>query len=80
MYEELIAAFVLALRLYVLLGVVFAAAFVARGVQRIDPGARGAGWTFGLAIFPGTVALWPLLLRRWIAGSNSDPVERNPHR
>lgn len=65
--------------LYVLAGSVFAAAFVARGVQRIDPGAVGAGWRFRLIIAPGVVALWPLLLRRWLTRSAA-PDEDNAHR
>jgi hypothetical protein len=80
MYEQFIIAFVLVLRAYVLLGSVFAVAFIVRGVDRIDPGAHGAGWTFRLMILPGAVALWPLLLRRWVAGSEEAPAERNPHR
>ena len=50
---------------YVILGAIFASAFVARGVDRIDPAARGTGLAFRALIFPAAVALWPLLLRRW---------------
>jgi len=52
---------------------------VGKGVDRIDPNARGAGLGFRLLILPGSAALWPLLLRRWIAGS-PPPAERNTHR
>jgi hypothetical protein len=51
---------------YVAAGVVFAAAFVTWGVQRVDPAARGARLGFRLLILPGSAALWPLLLRRWL--------------
>ena len=51
--------------LYVLVGAIFAVAFVLRGVERIDSQARGAGLGFRALIFPGAVAFWPLLLRRW---------------
>ena len=50
---------------YVILGAIFAVAFVARGVDRIDSAARGTGLGFRALILPGVVALWPVLLRRW---------------
>ena len=65
---------------YLAIGVVFAVAFVARGVDRIDPMARGAGWWFRALILPGSVLCWPLLLVRWAAGSMAPPVETNAHR
>jgi hypothetical protein len=65
--------------LYVLLGIFFAVAFLARGVERLDPNARGTGLGFRLLILPGSVAFWPLLLTRWLKRS-PPPVERNQHR
>lgn len=50
---------------YLAAGVVFAVPFVVRGVDRIDPAARLSRWGFRIAILPGAVALWPILLRRW---------------
>lgn len=49
---------------YLALGVGFAAWFVLRGVRRMDPGTAHAPIGFFLLIFPGAVALWPLLLAR----------------
>ena len=51
---------------YVAAGVVFAVAFVGWGVQQVDPAAKGAPLGFRLLILPGSAALWPLLLRRWM--------------
>ena len=51
---------------YAGVGVVFAAAFVIWGVQRVDPAARGTRLGFRLLILPGSATLWPLLLRRWM--------------
>jgi hypothetical protein len=68
-----------ALGLYVALGLLFAIPFVLRGVAAIDPAARQATRGFRLVILPGVVALWPILLRRWIAGS-PPPRERTAHR
>ena len=58
--------FVGALTLYAAMGFVFAIAFLARGVSRVDGQAAGASLGFRLIIFPGVTALWPLLLGRWI--------------
>jgi hypothetical protein len=46
-------------------GVLFAVAFVALGVGRVDPVTRGAPLGFRLLIAPGAAVLWPVLLWRW---------------
>jgi uncharacterized membrane protein YphA (DoxX/SURF4 family) len=51
---------------YLALGVVFAIAFVTRGIGQVDPVARGSKAWFRLIVLPGAVALWPLLLIRWM--------------
>jgi hypothetical protein len=68
-----------ALGAYAVLGAAFAVPFLARGIERLDSGAHGSSWGFRLIVFPGVVALWPLLLRRWIAGA-ALPIEANAHR
>ena len=60
------ALFVEMFSLYAALGLVFAIAFLTQGVARIDEHAAGAGLGFRLLILPGVVALWPVLLNRWI--------------
>jgi len=67
------------LGLYALAGVIFAFPFLLRGVSRIDPVASGSTWGFRVIVFPGVVALWPLLLRRWLAGA-APPEEKTAHR
>lgn len=74
------ALFVYAIIGYAAIGLVFGLAFVSRGVDRVDPGAAGAGLGFRLLILPGSAALWPLLLQRWRRAPDSAPAERNPHR
>ncbi len=64
---------------YIACGLVFAPLFAWRGADRIDPAVRSAGLGFRLIILPGVVALWPVLLRRWLSG-RLPPVERNAHR
>jgi hypothetical protein len=58
--------FVEMLTLYTGVGLAFAIAFLAQGVSRIDVHAAGTRLGFRLLIFPGVVALWPVLLNRWI--------------
>jgi hypothetical protein len=50
--------------LYLLVGLVFAGYFVARGAGRLDPVASHGTWGFRLLILPGALALWPVLLVR----------------
>jgi len=79
-YEMVARTLVLAFYAYALAGTAFAAVFTVFGVQRIDRLAKGSGPGFRILIFPGSVALWPLLLRRWISGRTEPPAEREPHR
>jgi hypothetical protein len=67
------------LEIYAALGIAFALIFVMRGIVRVDPRVAESPKRLRLLIFPGVVALWPLVARRWIAGA-PPPVERNPHR
>ena len=57
--------FVRGFTLYALAGAAFAVLFLLFGLERIDPVAKGSSPGFRLLIFPGTAALWPLLLIRW---------------
>jgi len=77
--QQIAGVIVTLLGLYVAAGVVFAIPFVIAGVNRIDPTARQSGWGFRVMILPGTVALWPILLLRWIR-RQPPPEERNAHR
>jgi len=50
---------------YALIGLPIGIAFVARGVTRIDAVAVGSSLRFRLLILPGSIALWPIMLRKW---------------
>lgn len=50
--------------LYLLAGIAFAAYFLWRGAAQIDEAARGISWKTRVLLFPGSVALWPVLLRK----------------
>ena len=65
--------------IYLALGLVFAVAFAARGVDAIDPAASGSTRGFRVLIVPGAMILWPLLLKRWLRGT-PQPTEDNAHR
>ena len=58
--------FVDALSAYGVTGAVFAAAFVTRGIQRVDPAAEHAPLGFRIIVLPGVAALWPVMLTRWL--------------
>lgn len=79
MFERVVEFGLLLLGAYTAIGLAFAIAFVSVGVTRIDAEARGTGLGFRLLILPGSVAFWPLLLRRWLAGKQP-PLETNAHR
>lgn len=54
------------------------AAFVLSGLAaRFDPAARGASLAFRLAIAPGTVLLWPVVLLAAVRGDG--PPDRTAH-
>lgn len=48
--------------IYFILGLLFALFFVIRGCQKMDIDAEESSLGFRLLIFPGSAALWPLLL------------------
>ncbi len=72
-------ALVWILSLYALAGIVFAIPFVVRGVGRIDPVAKSGTIGFRILIIPGTIALWPWLLARWLGGRTAPPAQRTAH-
>ena len=65
---ETVSAILQGVALYGAAGLVFALLFLALGLTRIDNGAKGAGIGFRLIILPGLIALWPLMLIRWLTG------------
>lgn len=50
--------------IYLWIGAVVAVLFVAVGIDRVDPAARGA-YAFRPLLLPGVTLLWPYVLRRW---------------
>lgn len=78
---ELVAVWLVRLlAAYAGIGIVFAAAMTAGGLERIDRSTVGATWGFRLIAMPGLAALWPWLVRRWWRAAGEIPVETNAHR
>ena len=73
MLATLVFWWVVLVQIYLAAGLLFAVPFVARGVGSIDPVAAQGSWGFRLAILPGCVALWPLLVRRWLRSVRAEP-------
>lgn len=59
--------------IYLICGFAFALAFVFKGVQAIDEGARDSTLGFKIIIIPATMVFWPLLLVKWIKSSKNQP-------
>jgi len=55
-----------ALVLYIAGGLVFALAFLALGLRRVDALAAEGSTAFKVLIFPGIVGLWPIVLLLWL--------------
>lgn len=56
----------IAVAVYGAAGAVFAVPFALRGAGAIDPAAKGGTWGFRVLTTPGVVALWPLMLLKWV--------------
>lgn len=67
------------LGVYCGLGLVVALAFVTLGVGRVDPGARGFAPLFRLLILPGSVALWPIVVREWFVARRRGAALETAH-
>jgi hypothetical protein len=65
--------------IYLLVGVLFALWFAARGVARLDDAAKDTSYGFRFIIFFGATAFWILLLWRLAKGAKR-PTEKNTHR
>jgi hypothetical protein len=64
---------------YLGLGLIFALAFVTRGVGRVDAAAAAGSLGFRLLLVPGSATLWPLLALRWHRAHGAPPEERDAH-
>ena len=51
---------------YFAFGGLFCLPFLGWGLAKVDPDAANSGWGLKLLWLPGTVAFWPILLRKWM--------------
>lgn len=51
---------------YLVLGLLFSVVFVTRLITELDESAKGSTWIFRLLILPGCIALWPVLLNKYL--------------
>ena len=66
----------IALLIYAVVGIGFSLYFVTRGVARVDPTAHGAPVGFRILIFPGSAALWPVLLAKTLRGPHASAAQQ----
>ena len=52
---------------YLACGVAIGVPFVLRGLNRVDAAAQGSSLAFRLLLLPGTIALWPVMVRKWLS-------------
>lgn len=58
--------FLIGLGVYAFVGLVFGLIFLYKGVESIDEAARNTPTSFKALILPGVIALWPILLYKWL--------------
>jgi len=56
---------------YFVIGLVFGIAFAAKGCAVVEPVVKNSGFRVRLLILPASVALWPLLLAKWISSGRA---------
>ena len=59
---------------YLVCGLVFAIAFITKGIYKIDAGSHGSAIGFRLIIIPGVMVFWVLFLKKWIKASRTKNV------
>ena len=79
MAYSLAEIFATAIGIYLAVGLLVGIAFAFVGAKKIDPNAADGSIGFRLIIIPGAILLWPLVLKRWLGGQTSPPVEQTAH-
>ena len=67
MFVTIVEGALAAVAIYLAIGALVALPFLTIGIGRVDQSARGAPWTFRILVLPGVVAMWPLVIQRWLS-------------
>jgi hypothetical protein len=67
--------FVALLFAYATTGLLFAAWFLVKGVGRLDEGMALANWKVRILLLPGSIAFWPVLLKKLADGPESNALK-----
>ncbi len=51
---------------YLIIGLAFGLWFIFKGVDKVDEGMQGAKWNLRLLLLPGSIALWFLMLKKYL--------------
>jgi hypothetical protein len=57
---------IIAVSIYLLLGVLFVIPFLTKGITKVDEGAHGGTIGFKIIIIPGVIVFWLVLLNKWM--------------
>ncbi len=55
---------------YLIMGIIFAILFVAKGVDKVDENMHGTNWKLRLLLIPGLALLWPIMLKKLAANQS----------
>ena len=69
--ETIISNILSFIGVYLVLGIIFAFAFLWKGITKVDEGAKGSGLFFKTLIFPGLIIFWIFFLRKWLKSNAS---------
>ena len=64
--EDLFLVILKIMGLYFAVGLLFAIAFILKGLGKVDIAASDTGIVFKLLIVPGLMVLWPFFIYKWI--------------
>ena len=54
---------------YLAIGLLFGIWFVFGGIKQLDKGINGTSWRMRLILLPGTIGLWPVMLKKLLGTS-----------
>ena len=67
----IVEIFVYLFLVYLLVGLIFGIWFAFKGAQKVDTGMDGAKLGMRLLLIPGSMGLWPVLLRKYFSRNRS---------